>query len=125
MVLTLAALILVGIAIGCRGQMEKKKEYEKSIEELSTDIQELKDTNKALEKEKKNVDTDEFREKMARERLGMIGEDEYSMQKSEDGKESETSEAEQDDGEDASTEAAEKEPEDEEPASTETSEEKR
>lgn len=85
-----AAIILVGIGIGCQKQRKKAAVYEKNIQELNTDIQELEETNKTLEEEKQNIDSDSFKEKMARERLGMIGEDEYSLQQSENGRQSET-----------------------------------
>ncbi len=54
------------------------------MEELSTEIRDLEDANETLKEEKDNMDSPEFKEKMARERLGMIGEDEYSLQQSED-----------------------------------------
>lgn len=84
-VIICAVIILVAIAFGCQSQRRKAEGYQDTIEELSTEIRELKDTNKTLEEEKDNMDSTEFMEKMARERLGMIGEDEYSLQQSENG----------------------------------------
>lgn len=89
-VLICAVIILVAIAFGCQSQRRKAEGYQETIEELSTEIRELKDTNKTLEEEKENMDSTEFMEKMARERLGMIGEDEYSLQQSENGETSDT-----------------------------------
>lgn len=89
-VLAFASLVLVVIGFGCKKQKERAMEYEKAIQELSTDIQELKDTNETLEKERNDMDSDEFKEKMARERLGMIRQDEYSLQQSENGEQEET-----------------------------------
>lgn len=92
-VLICAVIILVAIAFGCQSQRRKAEGYQETIEELSTEIRELKDTNKTLEEEKENMDSTEFMEKMARERLGMIGEDEYSLQQSENGETSDTTKA--------------------------------
>lgn len=92
-VLICAVIILVAIAFGCQSQRRKAEGYQETIEELSTEIRELKDTNKTLEEEKENMDSTEFMEKMARERLGMIGEDEYSLQQSENGETNDTTKA--------------------------------
>lgn len=83
-VLFFALIILIGIGFGCQRQKKTAQKYQKTIEELSTDIQELKETNKTLEEEKENMDSDAFKEKMARERLNMIGKEEYSLQRSEE-----------------------------------------
>lgn len=82
-VLICVVLILVAVAFGCQNLRKKAEFYEDTIEELSTEIRELEDTNQTLEEEKNNMDSEEFKEKMARERLGMIGKDEYSLQQSE------------------------------------------
>lgn len=83
-VLFFALIILIGIGFGCQRQKKTAQKYQKTIEELGTDIQELKETNKTLEEEKENMDSDAFKEKMARERLNMIGKEEYSLQRSEE-----------------------------------------
>ena len=84
-VLICVVIILVATAFGCQDLRRKAQRYEDTIEELSTEIRELEDTNQTLEEERNNMDSDEFKEKMARERLGMIGKDEYSLQQSENG----------------------------------------
>ncbi len=83
-VMFFALIILIGIGFGCQRQKKTAEKYQKTIEELNTDIQELEETNKTLEEEKENMDSDAFKEKMARERLNMIGKDEYSLQRSEE-----------------------------------------
>ena len=92
-VLLAAVVIMIAVALGCNQQRKRAEGYQKTIDELSSEIQDLKDTNESLESEKNNIDTDEFKEKMARERLGMIGKDEYSLEESE---ESDTKESEND-----------------------------
>lgn len=84
-VLMAAFIIMIAVGFGCNQQRKKAAVYQDSIDELNTEIKNLKDTNEALENEKNNINTDEFKEKMARERLGMIGEDEYSLEESEQG----------------------------------------
>ena len=78
-VLVAAFIIMIAVGVGCNQQRKRAENYQKTIDELNTEIKDLKDTNEALESEKNNLDTDEFKEKMARERLGMIGKDEYSL----------------------------------------------
>ncbi len=82
-VLICVVIILVIVAFGYQDLRRKAQRYEDTIEELSTEIRELEDANQTLEEELDNMDSDEFKEKMARERLGMIGKDEYSLQQSE------------------------------------------
>ena len=81
-VLVAAFIIMIAVGVGCNQQRKRAENYQKKIDELNTEIKDLKDTNEALESEKNNLDTDEFKEKMARERLGMIGKDEYSLEES-------------------------------------------
>ena len=81
-VLVAAFIIMIAVGVGCNQQRKRAENYQKTIDELNTEIKDLKDTNEALESEKNNLDTDEFKEKMARERLGMIGKDEYSLEES-------------------------------------------
>ena len=78
-VLVAAFIIMIAVGVGCNQQRKRAENYQKTIDELNTEIKDLKDTNEALESEKNNLDTDEFKEKMARERFGMIGKDEYSL----------------------------------------------
>lgn len=82
-VLLAAIIIMIIVGFGCNQQRKKAEIYQNTIDELSTEIRDIKETNKSLESEKDNINTDEFKEKMARERLGMIGKDEYSLEKSE------------------------------------------
>ena len=81
-VLVAAFIIMIAVGVGCNQQRKRAENYQNTIDELNTEIKDLKDTNEALESEKNNLDTDEFKEKMARERLGMIGKDEYSLEES-------------------------------------------
>lgn len=53
----------------------------------------LNQTNKTLEKEKNNIDTDESKERIARERLGMIKEGEISLQEAQEGESASTTAA--------------------------------
>ena len=84
LVLMCAVVILVAIAFGCQSQRRRAAVLEETVDELNTEIKEIKETNKSLEEERTNMDSPEFKEKIARERLGMIDEDEYSLQQSED-----------------------------------------
>ena len=90
LVLMCAVVILVAIAFGCQSQRRRAAVLEETVDELNTEIKEIKETNKSLEEERTNMDSPEFKEKMARERLGMIDEDEYSLQQSENGDAEET-----------------------------------
>lgn len=84
LVIVCAAAILVVAAFACQSQRKRAAGLRETVEELSTEIRDLEDANETLKEEKDNMDSPEFKEKMARERLGMIGEDEYSLQQSED-----------------------------------------
>lgn len=84
LVIVCAAVILVVAAFACQSQRKRAAGLRETVEELSTEIRDLEDANETLKEEKDNMDSPEFKEKMARERLGMIGEDEYSLQQSED-----------------------------------------
>ena len=90
LVLMCAVVILVAIAFGCQSQRRRAAVLEETVDELNTEIKEIKETNKSLEEERTNMDSPEFKEKMARERLGIIDEDEYSLQQSENGDAEET-----------------------------------
>lgn len=84
LVIVCAVAILVVAAFACQSQRKRAAGLRETVEELSTEIRDLEDANETLKEEKDNMDSPEFKEKMARERLGMIGEDEYSLQQSED-----------------------------------------
>ena len=76
--------------MGYQNVEKKAVKYQKTIDELKTDVKNLEQTNKTLEKEKKNLDTDESKERIARERLGMIKEGEISLQQKKDDEEAES-----------------------------------
>ena len=99
-VLIFAVIILVAAAFGYQNLNRRAVRYEETIEELSTEIREIEETNKTLEEERTNMDSPEFKEKMARERLGMIDRDEYSLQQSENGDAGETTGAAEEETED-------------------------
>lgn len=84
----ICTLIIISIG-GIGNQINEKKaaKYQKTIDELKTDIKNLEQTNKSLEKEKNNLNTDESKERIARERLGMIKEGEISLQQAKDDEE--------------------------------------
>ena len=84
LVIIFALVILIVIAFGCQRQNRQAERYRESIEELSTEVRDIRDANEDLREEKEDMDSPEFKEKIARERLGMIDEDEYSLQQSED-----------------------------------------
>lgn len=68
--------------------IEKKiSVYEKMISELSTEIKDLEKTNKSLEDQMDNINTDEYIEKMARDRLGMVKKGEIILKQSDQEKE--------------------------------------
>ncbi|MDD7113615.1 MAG: septum formation initiator family protein [Lachnospiraceae bacterium] len=81
-VLLAAVIVMIAVGFGCNQQRKKAAAYQNTIDELNEEIKDLEDGNQNLEEEKDNIDTDEFKEKMARERLGMIGKDEYSLEES-------------------------------------------
>lgn len=77
-------IIFAGMAVGFYKIEQRVSSYQKTIDELSTEIKTLKDTNRQLEEEMENVNSDEYIEKMARERLGMVKKDEYILRQSKD-----------------------------------------
>lgn len=91
-VLGLAFLIFLVVSVGWMHQRKKSAVYKKQIEMLNSEVTELEETNKALEETKDNVDTDEFKEQIARERLGMVGKDEYVLEESDEEPEEVTTE---------------------------------
>ena len=81
--LTLVIVLCAGIASVRLSR--QARQYEKQIDELSTEVSKIKKENSALEEEKDNIDSEEFKERVARERLGMVGKDEYVLEQSEEG----------------------------------------
>ena len=97
--LTLVIVLCAGIASVRLSR--QARQYEKQIDELSTEVSKIKKENSALEEEKDNIDSEEFKERVARERLGMVGKDEYVLEQSEEGESS--SEATTEEAEEKST----------------------
>ena len=97
--LTLVIVLCAGIASVRLSR--QARQYEKQIDELSTEVSKIKKENSALEEEKDNIDSEEFKERVARERLGMVGKDEYVLEQSEEGETS--SEATTEEAEEKST----------------------
>ena len=97
--LTLVIVLCAGIASVRLSR--QARQYEKQIDELSTEVSKIKKENSALEEEKDNIDSEEFKESVARERLGMVGKDEYVLEQSEEGESS--SEATTEEAEEKST----------------------
>ena len=97
--LTLVIVLCAGIASVRLSR--QARQYEKQIDELSTEVSKIKKENSALEEEKDNIDSEEFKEIVARERLGMVGKDEYVLEQSEEGESS--SEATTEEAEEKST----------------------
>ncbi len=77
-------IIFAGMAVGFYKIEQRVSSYQETIDELSTEIKTLKDTNRQLEEEMENVNSDEYIEKMARERLGMVKKGEYILRQSKD-----------------------------------------
>ncbi len=84
-VIGFALIVVVAVVAGYRDMLTKEQAYQESIDSLNEDIAELEEGNSELKEELNNMDTDEFKEKIARERLGMIGADEVLLKESEDG----------------------------------------
>lgn len=89
-IIVCTVVILSAFGMGYQNVEKKAVKYQKTIDELKTDVKNLEQTNKTLEKEKKNLDTDESKERIARERLGMIKEGEISLQQKKDDEEAES-----------------------------------
>lgn len=85
LILCIAIVIVAVLVVGYRGLLEKEKAYQENIEELNGELDHLEDTNKQLKSEMNNMDSKEFKEKVAREKLGMIGKDEILITESVDG----------------------------------------
>ena len=85
-IMVLTMMIVLFLGFGGIHQKRQADRYRDTIEELSSEVKQIKDTNKSLEKEKKNASSDEFKERMAREKLGLVGKDEYVVKESDDEK---------------------------------------
>lgn len=92
-IIVCTVVILAVCWMGYQRVERKAAKYQKTIDELKTDVKNIKQTNKELEKEKNNLNTDESKERIARERLGMIKEDEVSLQQAKDDEEAESTTA--------------------------------
>ena len=99
-------VILGAFGIGYQKVEKKAAKYQKTIDELKTDVKNIEQTNKTLEKENKGIDTDEFKERIARERLGMIKEGEISLQEAKEGEEASTGISSEDTSEESSKESS-------------------
>lgn len=93
-IIVCTVIILGGFWVGYQKVERKAAKYQKTIDELKTEVKNLEQTNKTLEKEKNNLDTDEFKERIARERLGMIKKGERSLQEAQEGEGASTTAAE-------------------------------
>lgn len=89
-IIVCTVVILGAFWTGYQGVEEKTAKYQKTIDELKTDVKNIEQTNKELEKEKNNLNTDESKERIARERLGMIKEGEVSLQQAKDEEDTES-----------------------------------
>lgn len=101
----IAMVIVITLTLGYRNLLSKEKAYQENIAELNNELKTLEETNKQMKNEMNNMDSKEFKEKIAREKLGMIKEDEILIKESVDGYtgrgtdvKEETSQAESEDG---------------------------
>ena len=92
--LMIACLVLALFRIGTMRLRTREEKLDETIAELSTDIHDIEQKNKRLEEEKRNMNSDSFKEKIAREILGMIGKDEYKLEESDQKSTTEKSEKE-------------------------------
>ena len=79
LVIGLTVVIILFLAAGGLYQKQEADRYKAVISELDAEIQDINETNKQLEKEKEETNSKEFKERVAREKLGLIGKDEYSV----------------------------------------------
>lgn len=77
-----AAILLIGMIYAYVNTERKIQAYQESIDELSIEIKELEKTNRDLEEQMENVDSDEYIERIARERLGMVKDGEIVLKQS-------------------------------------------
>ena len=84
------AVLIVGIAVfvlaagASIAQKQESAVYDQQIKELESEIRGIEAENSRLEQEKSELNTDAFKEKIAREMLGMIGKDEYILKEDTD-----------------------------------------
>ena len=84
------AVLIVGITVFVRAagatiaQKQQSVVYDQQIRELESEIRGIEAENSLLEEEKSELNTDAFKEKIAREILGMIGKDEYILKEDTD-----------------------------------------
>ncbi len=82
-IIALFTVLIFAVILVCFLRIRQRaSDYQKTINELSTEIQQLKETNNRLEEEMDNINSDEYIEKTARERLGMVKEGEYILKQS-------------------------------------------
>ncbi|MBQ9156578.1 MAG: septum formation initiator family protein [Eubacterium sp.] len=82
-VIILTLVIVAFLGFGLMQQNKHAARYQEAIQELSSEVESLEDQNKSLEEEKDNMDSEEFKERMAREKLGLIDNDEYAVREAE------------------------------------------
>lgn len=88
--LIFGVLVLIIFVIGTLHLKNRERQLDETIAELNTEIRDINRETGELKEEKKNMDTDSFKEKIAREILGMIGKDEYTLKESEESGEKKT-----------------------------------
>ena len=99
-------VILGAFGIGYQKVEKKAAKYQKTIDELKTDVKNIEQTNTTFETENKGIDTDAFKKRIARERLGMIKEGEISLQEAKEGEEASTGISSEDTSEESSKESS-------------------
>lgn len=82
-VIVLTVVIILFLAAGGLYQKKQADSYRQAIKELKSEIKDIDETNKQLEKEREETNTKEFKERVAREKLGLIGKGEYLVKESE------------------------------------------
>ena len=75
-------IVSVGIFIGCLKVQKRVDVYQSRIDELSTEVKELEKENEDLEEQMDHINSDEYLEQLARERLGMIKKGESVLKQS-------------------------------------------
>ena len=92
LVIGMTVVIILFLAVGGLYQKKEADRYKEAILELNSEIKDLNEANRQLEQEKEETGSKEFKERVAREKLGLIGKDEYALKEAEgqdlsDGKE--------------------------------------
>ncbi|RCW41168.1 MULTISPECIES: septum formation initiator family protein [unclassified Halanaerobium] len=70
--ITIIAVILFMAGVQYYQNIKKMERLQNKIERLENNINEAKEENKKLAEELQNVDSDEYIEKIAREKLGLV-----------------------------------------------------